>query len=210
MKYDYIRQLADRWQLVLGSGSPRRVVLLREIGIRFEQIIPALHELQQEDESPFLFAKRLAQDKALWVTRLLNADHIVIGCDTVVVLHNQVLQKPSSEDDALAILSALSGQKHVVCTALALAQQEKLLVSGYELTEVFFNPVTVPQIRDYIATGEPMDKAGAYGIQGMGSFLVDSIKGNLDNVIGLPRMLLNKLAEEVIAKVDKPDIYDEE
>jgi septum formation protein len=204
MKYDHIRQLADHWQLVLGSGSPRRVAFLREIGIRFKQIIPDLQESPQENESPFLFAQRLAQDKALWVAGQLNADYIVIGCDTVVVLHNRVLQKPSSEDDAFAILSALAGQKHVVCTALALARQEKLLASGYELTEVVFNPVTAQQIRNYIATGEPMDKAGAYGIQGMGSFLVDSIKGNLDNVIGLPRMLLNKLAKEVMAKVDKP------
>jgi septum formation protein len=204
MKYDHIRQLADHRQLVLGSGSPRRVALLGEIGIRFKQIIPSLRESPQENEAPFLFARRLAQDKALWVSRQVNADHMVIGCDTVVVLHNQILQKPSTEDDAFAILSALSGQKHVVCTALALARQEKLLASGYELTEVVFNPVTSQQIRNYIATGEPMDKAGAYGIQGMGSFLVDSIKGNLDNVIGLPRMLLNELAHEAMAKVDKP------
>ncbi|MFQ6007615.1 MAG: Maf family protein [Candidatus Zixiibacteriota bacterium] len=197
MKYDHIRQLADHWQLVLGSGSPRRVALLAETGIRFKQIVPDLKESPQKDESPFLFAKRLAKDKALRVSTQLNADHIVIGCDTVVVLHNRILKKPSSEDDAYAILSALAGQNHVVCTALALAQQKKLLASGSELTEVSFNPVTAQQIRDYIATGEPMDKAGAYGIQGMGSFLVDSIKGNLDNVIGLPRMLLNKLAKEV-------------
>jgi septum formation protein len=90
---------------------------------------------------------------------------------------------------------------HVVCTALALADQGKILAADHELTEVYFNPVTAQQIYDYIATGEPMDKAGAYGIQGMGAFLVDRIDGHLDNVIGLPRTLLNSLAEEVTAKL---------
>jgi septum formation protein len=203
MTYDYIRQLADRWQLILGSSSPRRVELLREVGIGFTQMIPALEESQELNESPFVFAKRLAEHKALKVSRDVNGDHIVIGCDTVVVLGERVLQKPLSEDDAFAILSTLSGKTHIVCTALALAQRAKLLVSGYELTEVIFNPVTVQQIRDYIATGEPMDKAGAYGIQGMGSFLVDSIKGNLDNVVGLPRMLLDRLALEAMKKLNK-------
>jgi len=112
-----------------------------------------------------------------------------------------ILQKPRHEGDAFEILSRLAGQMHIVCTALALAEREKLITTGYELTEVYFNPVTQQQIHDYIATGEPMDKAGAYGIQGMGAFLVDRICGNLDNVIGLSRMLLNGLAKEVIAKL---------
>lgn len=202
MRYSYIRQLADRWKLVLGSGSPRRVALLKEVGVAFKQIIPSLEEPREPGEPAFLFAKRLAADKALWVANQLNVSHLVIGCDTIVVLDNKVLQKPDNEAEAFEILSALAGQMHVVCTALALAKHEKLLASAYELTEVYFNPVTEKQIRDYITTGEPMDKAGAYGIQGMGAFLVDRINGNLDNVIGLSRTLLNKLAEEVIAKVD--------
>jgi len=200
MRYNYIRQLADQWKLVLGSKSPRRVALLKEIGVSFEQIIPPLEESRQAGEPAYLFAKRLAEDKALWVVRQINAGHVVIGCDTIVVLGDRVLQKPDDETEAFEILSILSGRMHVVCTALALVKDEKLLASGYELTEVFFNPAKAEQIRDYIATGEPRDKAGAYGIQGMGAFLVDRINGNVDNVIGLPRTLLNKLAEEVIAK----------
>jgi septum formation protein len=201
MKYNSIHRLAQRWKLVLGSGSPRRVALLRELGVPFTQVVPAVDESRHENEPPFSYAQRLAEQKTLQVADRVNDSHIVIGCDTVVVLDDRVLQKPQSEDDAFAILSALSGRTHVVCTALALARSGQLLASGAEKTEVLFNPVTPQQIRDYISTGEPMDKAGAYGIQGMGAFLVDRIKGNLDNVVGLPRTLLDRLAEEVIDKM---------
>ena len=201
MKYSHIRQLAQRRKLVLGSGSPRRVALLKELGIAFKQIIPSLEERQKQGEPAFQFARRLAEDKALSVAGQTNAGHLVIGCDTIVVLNDNILQKPRNKSDAFEILTTLAGQMHVVCTALALAEQGKILAADHELTEVYFNPVTAQQIHDYIATGEPRDKAGAYGIQGMGAFLVDRINGNLDNVIGLPRTLLNSLAEEVIAKL---------
>lgn len=194
--------MANRWQLVLGSRSPRRVALLKEVGVPFKQIIPSLDESRQSGELAYSFAQRLAEHKALWVAGQVNSGHLVIGCDTIVVLDDRVLQKPENETVAFETLSILTGQMHVVCTALALAKGDKLLESAYELTEVFFNPVTSKQIRDYIATGEPMDKAGAYGIQGMGSFLVDRINGNLDNVIGLPLTLLDRLAEEVIVKLN--------
>ena len=202
MKYSYIRLLAERRNLVLGSRSPRRVTLLKELGIPFKQIVPSLEERQNQGEPAFQFARRLAEGKALSVARQTNAGHLVLGCDTIVVLNNGILQKPHDKSDAFGILTTLAGQMHVVCTALALAEQKKLVATDYELTEVYFNRVTAQQIHDYIATGEPMDKAGAYGIQGMGAFLVDRIRGNLDNVIGLPRTLLNGLAEEVIAKLD--------
>jgi len=202
MKYSHIRQLAQRWKLVLGSGSPRRVALLKELGITFKQIIPSLEERQKQGESAFQFARRLAKDKALWVAKQTDGDQLVIGCDTIVVLDEKILQKPCDKSDAFRILSELAGRMHVVCTALALVENEKLIASDCEFTKVYFNPITAQQIRDYIATGEPMDKAGAYGIQGMGAFLVDRISGNLDNVIGLPRTLLNSLAEEVIAKLN--------
>jgi septum formation protein len=201
-KYSHIRQLAQRRKLVLASRSPRRVALLRELGISFKQIIPSFEERQKQGEPAFQFARRLAKDKALSVAGQINASHLVVGCDTIVVLNDNILQKPRDENDAFGILTALADRMHIVCTALALADQGKLLAADHELTEVYFNPVTAQQIRDYIATGEPMDKAGAYGIQGMGAFLVDRIRGNLDNVIGLPRTLLNSLAEEAIAKLN--------
>ncbi len=144
----------------------------------------------------------MARDKARLVAGKVNKRHIVLGCDTVVATGDKILQKPRDAADAFAILSSLVGHRHTVCTALALAEGGGLKASGYELTEVYFNPATPEQIRDYIETGEPMDKAGAYGIQGMGAFLVDRIEGNLDNVIGLPRMLLDRLAARVVAQLE--------
>lgn len=202
MKYSHIRRLAQRRNLVLGSRSPRRVALLKELGVPFKQIIPSLEERQDRGEPAFQFARRLARDKALSVAGQTEADHLVIGCDTIVVLNDSILQKPRSKREAFEILTTLAGRMHIVCSALALAEQERLIAADYELTEVYFNRVTERQIRDYIATGESMDKAGAYGIQGMGAFLVDRIDGNLDNVIGLPRTLLNSLAEEAIVKLN--------
>ena len=137
------------------------MALLRDVGVAFRQIVPSLEEPRDPDAPAFLFAQHLAEHKALWVAKQVDAGHLVIGCDTIVVLDDKILQKPDNEEEAFEILSALSGQMHVVCTALALVRHEELLASGYELTEVFFNPVTAEQIRDYIATGEPMDKAGA-------------------------------------------------
>ncbi len=195
--YSHIKELANRKELVLGSRSPRRVSLLTELGVPFRQIIPQLDENHVDGEHPYACAKRLAEAKALWVSKQLEPNQLVIGCDTIVVLGDTILGKPADEDEAFEILSLLSGKKHVVWTAIALAERKGLLQSGYETTEVYFNPVTPGQIRAYIATTEPLDKAGAYGIQGMGAFLVDRIAGNLDTVIGLPRSLLDKLAKTV-------------
>ncbi len=194
MTVDNLRLLAQRCKLILGSGSPRRLHLLREAGVAFEQVVPEIEEHSSSNEHPYEFAERLACEKALWVAEQVDPEAVVIGCDTVVVLDNRPLGKPVDESDALAILKSLSGRQHVVCTAVALAGAGKAVISGYELTKVYFNEVSESQITEYIRTGEPMDKAGAYGIQGMGAFLVDRIEGQLDNVIGLPRLLLDNLA----------------
>lgn len=201
MAYPSLEALAARRSLVLGSRSPRRVSLLRQAGVTFTQIVPDVEERRVEGEEPFSYAQRLAEDKVRWVQPKLQNDQVVIGCDTIVILKDQVLEKPSDEDEAFAILSTLAGHQHVVCTAVALGNGTGLLASGYETTQVFFNAVSEDQIREYIASGEPMDKAGAYGIQGMGAFLVDRIEGNLDTVIGLPRTLLEHLAGEVNRKI---------
>ena len=197
MTHSDFKLLAEKKQLVLGSGSPRRAALLTDMGIPFSQIIPKLEEKQLNEEQPYTYAQRLAEEKALWVARHLKQDQVVLSCDTIVVLDNNVLEKPSSEEEAFDTLSSLSGKQHVVCTAAALATSDGIMASGYETTEVYFNDVTSEQIKKYVTSGEPMDKAGAYGIQGMGAFLVDRIRGNLDNVIGLPRSLLDKLAKKV-------------
>ncbi|MFH1741541.1 MAG: Maf family protein [bacterium] len=196
MTTDAIIALARNRRLVLGSRSPRRVQLLTELGVVFRQAISEIDETQQLGEDPFRYAVRLAEYKALDVARLCNPDEIVIGGDTVVVLEGIILGKPSNRDEAVRTLLRLSGKRHTVCTALALANNTGVLCSGAESTEVYFNRVTNEQVEKYVDTGEPMDKAGAYGIQGMGAFLVDRIEGNLDNVVGLPRALLDSLARE--------------
>lgn len=199
MMYKHLAELVASHPLVLASGSPRRFDLLTEIGIPFQRIVPNIEEVPGKDEAPYDYAVRLAEEKALMVGKGLRPDTLALGCDTIVVLGEWLLEKPEDEQEAFETLRTLSGEQHVVCTALAFVKEERLVISGYETTKVFFNEVSDKQIWDYIKTGEPMDKAGAYGIQGMGSFLVDRIEGNLDTVIGLPRNLLDGLAREVPA-----------
>ncbi len=202
MMYDALTTLAGLHPLVLGSGSPRRKRLLTEIGIAFRQSVSDIEETALPNEDPFAFAIRMAEDKAQAVAEQnANGSELVLGGDTVVVLENRILGKPTDEQNAFDILRSLSGHTHVVGTALALVNPSGCLSSGVEKTTVVFNEVTDDQICKYVASGEPMDKAGAYGIQGMGAFLVDSIEGNLDNVIGLPRNLLNRLAGDALDKL---------
>jgi len=184
--------------LVLGSGSPRRQYLLGEAGVRFRVIVPDIDETPRPREDPFVCAVRLAEEKARQIARSSDDNEIVIGGDTVVVLCGEILGKPADPAEATDMLRRLAGASHTVCTALALAGRRALLCSGEERTEVTFNRVTDSQISDYVASGEPLDKAGAYGIQGMGAFLVDTLDGHLDNVIGLPLTLLNRLAGQTL------------
>lgn len=194
MEYRNIRALAGRREIVLGSGSPRRLKLLGEVGIKFKQITPQVSEEMNQFEEPFQFALRLAESKASRVAERVKPEQVVIGCDTIVVHENEVLGKPGNDSEARKTLRRLAGSSHLVCTALALSLQRKIVAKDYELTSVKFNDLTDQQIAEYVSSGEPLDKAGAYGIQGMGAFLVDSIEGSLDNVIGLPRNLLERLA----------------
>ena len=202
MTYPQLRQLAEHRPLVLGSASPRRAMLLKETGIRFEIVKPNLEEAQLPDEVPYDYAERLARDKALEVAKLVDQDCIVLGCDTIVVLGNDVLEKPIDKKDAFVILDRLRGKWHVVCSAIAICRRREILKSGFELTRVHFNPVSDRQLWEYIESGEPMDKAGAYGIQGIGGFLVDTIEGSLDTVIGFPRTLLERMAGEILQSFD--------
>jgi len=186
----------------LGSASPRRVELLKETGIPFRQQVSNFKEHNNDGGRPYELARKLAEEKALEVATLSASNEIVIGADTVVVLNGQSLGKPANQEDAFNMLKKLSGKKHTVCTALAITYNKRLITSGFELTDVYFNSVSDAQLDEYIHSGEPMDKAGAYGIQGMGGFLVDRVEGSLDTVIGLPRQLLERLAGEVCAKIE--------
>ena len=197
-EYPNLICLGRNRRLVLGSGSPRRVRLLKELGLNFRQDIPAIDETFRPGEDPLSFAVRLAEDKARAVAARAERDEIVIGGDTVVVLDGTILDKPTSPENAVTTLQTLSGREHIVGTALAISIGNGKVWWGLERTAVRFNKVTTEQIQNYVASGEPMDKAGAYGIQGMGAFLVDTLRGNLDNVIGLPRSLLDRLAGDVL------------
>lgn len=203
MTFKNLALLSQARKLILGSASPRRVELLKETGINFKQLISDVPEHDDHDGNPFFHARKLAEEKAVSVAKKAGPDEIVLGADTVVVLDNKIMGKPIDKKDAAKILLELSGKNHTVCTALAIADNNGLLISGFDLTDVYFNRVTEKQIEDYIDTGEPMDKAGAYGIQGMGGFLVDRIEGELDTVIGLPRLLLERLSGEVYAKIQQ-------
>jgi septum formation protein len=198
MTYNALISLGQKRPLVLGSRSPRRIQLLDELGVSFRRAVSQVDETQKPNEDPYVCAVRLAEEKALDVASSLQSDEIVIGGDTIVVLDGTILGKPSNRSQAIETLQTLAGKRHTVCTALALAGQTGIICSGEERTGVYFREVSLRQIEEYVDGGEPMDKAGAYGIQGMGAFLVDRIEGNLDNVVGLPRTLLDSLARDAL------------
>lgn len=192
--YFQINKLLKTFRLVLASGSPRRVKLLSDNGIAFRQLIPNIDESNSFNLGAYELATHLAEQKAKAALEIIEDNELILGSDTIVVLNDEILGKPRSFDDAVSMLTRLSGQKHIVCSAIALLDKFGHVASGYELTDVYFKPVSIDQIEAYVKSGEPMDKAGSYGIQEIGKFLVDRINGNIDNVIGLPMTLLEKLS----------------
>ena len=186
-------------KLILASTSPRRAQILERENMRFKVISPDDVDEEKISSHPVDHVLELSRRKVESVSGKVK-EGLILGADTVVVLNGEILGKPKDEQEAQRILKKLSGRTHRVYTGLSLMDKTSgRILSAYDCTEVEFNELGQEEIESYIATGEPMDKAGAYGIQGMGSFLVDQIKGNLDNVIGLPmqkfRELLKKIAE---------------
>lgn len=181
-------------RIILASQSPRRRELLEQMGFEQFEIIPAEGEEQADaSRSPKEYVEQLALHKAREVAaRVDDPDAIIIGADTIVVLQDQVLGKPRNEAHAFQMLSSLSGCRHTVYTGIALIQGARQML-GHEATKVRFCALTEKEILAYIATGEPMDKAGAYGIQGRGALLVDSIEGDFYNVVGLPICRLSRM-----------------
>lgn len=168
--------------LILASGSPRRRQLLEQLGLGFEVRPSGVGEQLLVGEGPAEAAERLARLKA---ERVAEAGSLALGCDTLVAHRGAVLGKPGSADDAAAMLERLSGEEHTVYTGIALAAPDRL-ESAVEATRVWFRHLTASECAEYAATGEPLDKAGAYGIQGQGGFLVEKISGSYSNVVGLP------------------------
>lgn len=171
--------------IVLASGSPRRKELLEKAGIPFRVMVSDAEEIAESTIDPAEVAMENARLKAAAVARDLPFSSIVIGADTIVVLDGRIFGKPVGKQDARRMLRALSGRAHQVITGVCIMQGERVERFA-EVTNVVFKQLSDEDIDAYIATGEPLDKAGAYGIQGKGGALVDHIDGSFDNVVGLP------------------------
>jgi septum formation protein len=180
--------------IVLASSSPRRTALLTMLGIAHEVEPAQIDETPQNGETPRQRATRLARDKARSVAERYPG-RVVLGADTVVVLGDEMLGKPTSPDDAIAMLGRMSGRDHTVVTAVALARDDQMW-DRVDETRVWIRDLPDELIGDYVATGEPLDKAGSYGLQGLGTVLVERIEGDYFGVIGLPlRLVVELLAE---------------
>lgn len=176
---------------VLASSSPRRRDLLGLLCSNFEVIPSQIEEIQQPGESPFQMVQRLAKEKAIAV-HLLRPESLVIGADTVVVCEGQILGKPGSPTEARSMLQKLSGRSHEVITGLCVLKGAIVFVDA-ACTTVTFSPLSGEEIEEYLATGEPFDKAGGYATQGKAARFVERIEGCFFNVVGLPVSLLYRL-----------------
>jgi septum formation protein len=176
--------------LILASASPRRRQLLEMLGLEVEVRPSHIPEERRPGETPIGYTERLAREKALSVPGAL-----VLGADTTVLLDDQLLEKPTDVEDAVRMLRLLQGRTHQVITSIALVADGNLR-QATDVTAVTFRPCDDAFLRAYVATGEPMDKAGAYGIQGYGAALVERIDGDFFGVMGLPVRLVVKLLEE--------------
>ena len=178
-------------KLVLASASPRRAELLRNAAIDFVVEPAHVPEQRQDSEPPREYAMRLARDKAKAIAAR-RPDALVLGADTIVCIDEHVLEKPADPDDAARMLRLLSGRTHQVTTAVSLVGNGKE-ETATETTEVVMTDISDQEIRAYVATGEPMDKAGAYAIQGRASRWVTRIDGCYFNVVGLPLPLVYRM-----------------
>ena len=170
-------------KIILASASPRRKELLTTAGVEFEVLVSEADETIPEGTAPRDAAMMTAEKKAFAVAE--NRDGIVIGADTIVVIDDKILGKPKDEADAFGMLRLLSGREHEVITGVCITDGEKTEKFA-QVSKVRFYDLTDDEITAYVATKEPMDKAGAYGIQGKGCVLVESIEGDYFNIVGLP------------------------
>ncbi|MBF6567275.1 MAG: septum formation protein Maf [Candidatus Binataceae bacterium] len=192
---------SDAPKLVLASGSPRRRSLLDAAGLSFSIVESRLHERRRPGEPGEQFALRMARDKATAVSRRIVSP-IVLGADTIVELDGNVLGKPKDAAEAHSMLRMLSGRTHTVITAFAIAHGGEILESAAMASRVTFHELREDQIAAYIASGDPFDKAGSYGIQDGGAEFIAAVEGTRDNVMGLPvREVIAVLARHGIEPV---------
>lgn len=182
--------------IVLASASPRRRELLERIGVTdFTVRVPEVEECFPEGLTPPQVVEYISREKAEAAAKLCRPGDIVITADTMVFLGQARLGKPRDEAHALEMLTALQGRKHTVCTGVTVRRGKRSLTES-ESTAVFFRPASQAELLAYIATGEPMDKAGAYGVQGRGALLVERLEGDFFNVMGLPVLRLSRMLEK--------------
>lgn len=174
--------------LHLASASPRRAELLRQIGVDFALLLPAIDESRRDDEAAELYVLRLALEKARAGVQMLPKGEtgLVLGADTVVVCNGEVLGKPADRQEALSMLSRLSGQTHKVMTAIALVDDSGEEHSRLSVSQVRFRALSETEIEAYWQSGEPADKAGAYAIQGLAAIFIEHLEGSYSGVMGLP------------------------
>lgn len=177
-------------RLILASGSPRRREFFHQLGYRHEVARPDIEEKAHFGEKPLDYARRNAAEKAADVAAKVGEGAVVVSADTIVVLGEEILEKPKSAEDARRMLRELSGRVHQVMTGIcvrgAAPDGEERTVSDVVVTDVEFKALGDAEIDAYVASGEPMDKAGAYGIQGLAAYMIRSIRGSYTNVVGLP------------------------
>jgi septum formation protein len=181
-------------KLILASASPRRAEILRTVGWPFEALPVDIDEARYPDEEAVAYVERVAREKAQAAAEVRVAGSTIIGADTVVVIDGEILGKPRDENDAGRMLRLLNGQWHQVLTGIALIDGGPSEIRvAHETTEVKFAAMSEDEIDWYVSSGEPMDKAGAYAIQGPGSRFIEGIRGDYFNVVGLPVRLLYEL-----------------
>lgn len=172
------------WRIVLASQSPRRIAILKNLGLAFDVKPADIHEFPDKFDSPQDFVRQNAQAKARKIAETTSFD-LIIAADTEVEINGEILGKPENRQAAMEMLRKLSGKTHLVCTAICLKTPSREIVDS-ETTEVTFAPLTDKEMAVYIDTGEPFDKAGGYGIQGMATPFITRINGDYYNVIGFP------------------------
>lgn len=189
-------------KLILASRSPRRSELLLSLGLEFEVRPSKVEEITDPEQSPEQNATNIARSKARWVARNHPGSY-VLGADTMVVLDNEIIGQPTDEEDACRILSKLAGKQHRVITGVVLITPKAEEYETAVVSTVSIKFVSENEIQSYVATGEPLDKAGAYAIQGEGSFLVESWEGSWSNIVGLPLEALTELFHQAGFPVPK-------